>query len=91
MFLNITPTVTHSTSVPSTKRSSTGQSAAAGPSFVLTLDDNPLAEFVELPDKALNAGLWYSNVLCGVLRGALEMVGALYHFKILHPPQSFIC
>lgn len=38
------------------------------------LDDNPLAEFVELPDDAVEGGLWYSNILCGVLRGALEMV-----------------
>lgn len=69
-----------------------------GASFVLTLDENPLAEFVELPESALptfnqstptaagtpqvdekgagkgEGGLWYSNVLCGVLRGALEMV-----------------
>jgi len=43
-------------------------------SFTLTFDENPLAEFVELPDDALIGGLWYSNVLCGVLRGALEMV-----------------
>ncbi|KAG8755909.1 transport protein particle 22 kDa subunit [Serendipita sp. 396] len=59
-----------------------------GASFVLTIDENPLAEFVELPDTALpttapegstagapnQTGLWYSNILCGVLRGALEMV-----------------
>ncbi|KIM25282.1 hypothetical protein M408DRAFT_331233 [Serendipita vermifera MAFF 305830] len=56
-----------------------------GASFILTLDENPLAEFVELPEGALPApgnaqgddtpgGLWYSNILCGVLRGALEMV-----------------
>lgn len=30
-------------------------------------------EFVELPPSAYGV-LWYSNVLCGVLRGALEMV-----------------
>jgi len=42
--------------------------------FSLTFDDNPLAEFVELPEEALEGGLWFSNVLCGVLRGALEMV-----------------
>jgi trafficking protein particle complex subunit 3 len=72
-----------------------------GAYFVLTLEENPLAEFVELPESALptsktssatpqggqftgqqeaaagaqdQGGLWYSNVLCGVLRGALEMV-----------------
>ena len=44
------------------------------PSFTLTLDENPLAEFVELPEEAIEGGLWFSNVLCGVLRGALEMV-----------------
>jgi trafficking protein particle complex subunit 3 len=40
------------------------------------LDENPLAEFVELPEEAIENGLWFSNVLCGVLRGALEMVRA---------------
>lgn len=53
----------------------------------MTLDENPLAEFVELPDEALEGGLWFSNVLCGVLRGSLEMVSprvkiigaAMYH------------
>ena len=45
--------------------------------FVLTFEENPLAEFVELPEEALEGGLWYSNVLCGVLRGALEMVSLL--------------
>lgn len=38
----------------------------------LILENNPLNEFVELPEK-LNK-LWYSNILCGVIRGALEMV-----------------
>jgi len=47
---------------------------ANNPSFTLTLDENPLAEFVELPEEALEGGLWFSNVLCGVLRGALEMI-----------------
>ncbi|KAH9981029.1 transport protein particle component [Lactifluus volemus] len=84
-FLNVTPTVTHAQQVPPppSPRSSTpaGQPAAAGPStqmpqpyFTLTIDDNPLAEFVELPEEAIEGGLWFSNVLCGVLRGALEMV-----------------
>ena len=45
-----------------------------GASFSLTFDENPLAEFVELPDEALEGGLWFSNILCGVIRGALEMV-----------------
>lgn len=39
----------------------------------LILDDNPLVDFVELPETC--QGLWYCNVLCGVIRGALEQVG----------------
>ena len=39
--------------------------------FVLT--KNPLSEFVVLPNKYQKT-LWYSNVLPGILRGALEMV-----------------
>ena len=40
--------------------------------FRLQLTENPLAEFVELPEQY--SSLAYSNLLCGVLRGALEMV-----------------
>jgi len=44
-------------------------------SFHLVFDENPLADFVELPDDGrAQDELWYSNILCGVLRGALEMV-----------------
>lgn len=42
----------------------------------LVLTQNPLAEFVELPPAAVGS-LYYSNVLCGVLRGALEMLGMI--------------
>lgn len=38
----------------------------------LVLDDNPLVDFVELPENC--SALKYCNVLCGVIRGALEMV-----------------
>ncbi|EIE20894.1 TRAPP I complex [Coccomyxa subellipsoidea C-169] len=38
----------------------------------LILEDNPLTDFVELPESY--SGLIYCNVLCGVIRGALEMV-----------------
>ena len=76
-FLNITPTVTHSAPVlPQSPRPESGVSdtpAVTGSSFTLTLDENPLAEFVELPEDVLEGGIWYSNVLCGVIRGALEM------------------
>jgi trafficking protein particle complex subunit 3 len=58
-----------------TRPNSTSQQATGpGSSFTLTLDENPLAEFVELPEEVLEGGLWFSNVLCGVIRGALEMV-----------------
>ena len=61
MFLNITPTVT--------------SWSADNKQFSLIFEENPFADFVELPDdgKAQDQ-LWYSNILCGVLRGALEMV-----------------
>ena len=39
----------------------------------LILKDNPLADFVMLP-SCYASTLWYSNVLCGLIRGALEMV-----------------
>lgn len=45
---------------------------ATATEFRLQLTENPLAEFVELPEQY--GSLAYSNLLCGVLRGALEMV-----------------
>lgn len=42
-------------------------------SFTLVLEENPLLEFVELPNH-LRDKLLYNNIICGVLRGALEMV-----------------
>ncbi|KAJ2804097.1 hypothetical protein H4R21_001779 [Coemansia helicoidea] len=60
IFLNITPTVS-------------GWSPD-GKEFSLVLDDNPLNDFCELPPRAVQGGLWYSNILCGVVRGALEMM-----------------
>lgn len=62
MFLNISPNVTNWTS--------------DFKEFSLIIEDNPLTEFVELPEEALKGGLWHSNIYCGVLRGALEMVSA---------------
>ena len=40
--------------------------------FILQIDDNPLIPFVELPEESKE--LRYCNMLCGVLRGCLEMV-----------------
>ncbi|RZC76369.1 hypothetical protein C5167_000836 [Papaver somniferum] len=39
---------------------------------ILVLEDNPFINFVELPDTC--QGLYYCNVLSGVIRGALETV-----------------
>ena len=58
MFLGITPAVTNW--------------SPAGDEFSLLLENNPLTDFVELPEGHRN--LNYSNILCGVLRGAMEMV-----------------
>jgi len=61
IFLNITPLVTNWTS--------------DGKQFSLIFEENPLADFVELPDDGrAQEELWFSNIFCGILRGALEMV-----------------
>ncbi|KAI9889732.1 MAG: transport protein particle 22 kDa subunit [Vezdaea aestivalis] len=61
IFLNITPTVTNWT--------------GDNKQFSLVFDENPFADFVELPDDGrAQDELWYSSILCGILRGALEMV-----------------
>ena len=61
MFLGIVPVVTNW--------------SPAGDEFSLLVENNPLTDFVELPEGHSN--LNYSNILCGVLRGALEMVSML--------------
>merc|ERR1719265_3112505 len=38
----------------------------------LTIGDNPLTEFVELPESLRS--LWYTNILGGIIRGALDML-----------------
>lgn len=58
MFLGVTPVVSNW--------------STAGDEFSLILENNPLTDFVELPEG--HGSLNYSNILCGVLRGALEMV-----------------
>lgn len=77
-FLNIVPSVVHSPTPPAASAPPPGTNPSTttspGPSFSLIFDENPLAEYVELPEEALERGLWFSNILCGVLRGCLEMV-----------------
>ena len=46
---------------------------ADGQSCSLMFKDNPLADFVVLPSGYANS-LWYSNILCGLIRGSLEMI-----------------
>ncbi|GEQ66942.1 hypothetical protein JCM33374_g605 [Metschnikowia sp. JCM 33374] len=63
MFLNITPSVENF--------------SQDGKCFSIILHENPLAEFVELPvtsDPKIQKDLWYSQLYCGVLRGALQMI-----------------
>ena len=65
MYLGITPVISNW--------------SPAGDEFSLLIENNPLIDFVELPDghNALN----YSNILCGVLKGALEMVNCYLPLK----------
>lgn len=58
MYLNVQPTISNW--------------AASADEFSLIFDTNPLAEFVELPPDM--SALRYSGILCGCIRGALEMV-----------------
>lgn len=66
-FLSITPTlVQHPAAAPSQPQ----------PAFSLVFDENPLTDFVELPEEAVKGGLVYCKILEGVVRGAMEMVSA---------------
>ncbi|XP_022293481.1 trafficking protein particle complex subunit 3-like [Crassostrea virginica] len=46
--------------------------SAAGDEFSLLIENNPLTDFVELPPG--HSQLNFSNIVCGVLKAALEMV-----------------
>ena len=50
-----------------------------GTACSLIFHDNPLTDFVELPPQYKS--LYYSNILCGVIKGALEMVQLQVHCK----------
>ncbi|KAK2642966.1 hypothetical protein Ddye_024729 [Dipteronia dyeriana] len=50
--------------------------------LIIMLEDNPLVDFVELPDTC--QGLYYCNILSGVIRGALEMVSMKTEVTWLH-------
>lgn len=53
-----------------------------GTTCSIILEDNPLVDFVELPDTC--QGLYYCNILSGVVRGALEMVSHLPSITDVH-------
>ena len=40
--------------------------------YSITFNENPFNSYVELPDKLKD--LWYSNVICGIIRGLLDTV-----------------
>lgn len=79
VFLNVTPGVRFVDTAGGAGGAGGGV-GGEGKVFHLVFEENPLADFVELPDDGRSQDeLWYSNILCGVIRGALEMV-SLDHF-----------
>lgn len=46
--------------------------SSANDEFSIIIDNNPLTEYVELPENLKN--LRYSNIYTGMIRGALEMI-----------------
>ena len=46
--------------------------------FGLCFQENPLNDFVELPEKYY--GLWYCNLIPGIICGALECVSEFFIF-----------
>ncbi len=47
--------------------------------FSISYNDNPLTDFVELPENLIN--LDYFNIICGVVRGALSTVKIIIKLK----------
>lgn len=75
MYLGVTPVVSNW--------------SAAGDEFSLLIENNPLTDFVELPDG--HTDLNYSNLLCGALKGAMEMViCATYKSPISNPSHKIM-
>ena len=58
--------------------------SADGKEFSIILEENPLTDFVEIPE--LHAGLQYCNIFCGVINGALEMVQHSVESQIIRSP-----
>ncbi len=81
MFLGISNAQVYNFQAPPNSQSTPSTPTSNAPdfgftplqSFSIVFDDNPLNDFVELPDE-LKSKLLYSNILCGVIRGCLEVV-----------------
>lgn len=80
MFLGISGTVTNVVGeAPATDSGrpgpgATGSAQQQQQAYSIEFVENPLNFLVELPQH-MQESIWYSNVLCGVIRGALEQVG----------------
>lgn len=73
MFLGITAQVVNFTeSAQQTPGGGTGPVPILQ-SFSLLFEENPLSDFVELPDVHRDK-LFYSNIICGAIRGCLEVM-----------------
>eukprot|EP01130_Rhizamoeba_saxonica_P003268 TRINITY_DN1396_c0_g1_i1.p1 TRINITY_DN1396_c0_g1~~TRINITY_DN1396_c0_g1_i1.p1 ORF type:complete len:198 (-),score=52.10 TRINITY_DN1396_c0_g1_i1:84-641(-) len=53
--------------------------------FRIVLDDNPLIDFVELPDTLVQE-LQYNNILCGIIEGALKQLQLIVECKVKQCP-----
>ncbi|BGP45557.1 hypothetical protein JCM10450v2_001376 [Rhodotorula kratochvilovae] len=73
-LLSVTPTLVQHPPAPP---------AQPQPAFSLVFDENPLTDFVELPEEAVEGGLVYAKILEGVIRGAMEMVQTSVEAKIV--------
>ena len=60
---------------------------AEGTCCSIVLEDNPLVDFVELPDNY--QGLYYCNILSGVIRGALDMVSFYFFSNLTYCTSCF--
>ena len=54
-----------------------------GKSCSIVFTENPLADFVVLPTKLKNE-LWFSNLLAGIIKGALEVINLRVRTFFLH-------
>ncbi len=63
-----------------------GITSAATDALPQVFADNPMTDFVELPEECRD--LKYCNLLCGVVRGALEMVRGQVPERRMHSQET---